>query len=43
MRRALYEQLNRQLEQAVAMEDFESAAVLRDQLRHLNTMEGGEG
>ena len=42
-RRALYEQLNRQLEQAVAMEDFESAAVLRDQLRHLNTMEGGEG
>ena len=41
-RRTVYERLTRQLEQAVAMEDFETAAVLRDQLRHLNTMEGGE-
>ena len=41
-RRSLYDQLNRQLEQAVAIEDFESAAVLRDQLRHLSSMEGGE-
>ncbi len=42
-RRALYDRLSRQLEQAVAIEDFESAAVLRDQLRHLNNGEGGEG
>lgn len=42
-RRSLYERLNRQLEQAVAVEDFETAAVLRDQLRQLNAAEGGEG
>ncbi len=42
-RRAVYDRLSRQLEQAVAMEDFESAAILRDQLRHLNHQEGGEG
>lgn len=41
-RRAVYDRLTRQLEQAVAMEDFESAAVLRDQLRHLSNAEGGE-
>ena len=41
-RRTLYDRLTRQLEQAVAVEDFESAAVLRDQLRRLNAMEGGE-
>ncbi len=43
-RRALVERLNRQLEQAVSVEDFESAAVLRDQLRHLQQKqkEGGE-
>ncbi len=35
-RRSLYERLSRQLEQAVAAEDYESAAVLRDQLRRLN-------
>ena len=42
-RRAVYDRLSRQLEQAVAVEDFETAAVLRDQLRHLSTLEGGEG
>lgn len=42
-RRTIYDRLSRQLEQAVAVEDFESAAVLRDQLRHLSAMEGGEG
>lgn len=41
-RRAVYDRLSRQLEQAVAVEDFETAAVLRDQLRHLSTLEGGE-
>ena len=41
-RRTLYDHLTRQLEQAVAMEDFESAAVLRDQLRQLSHTEGGE-
>lgn len=41
-RRAVYDQLSRQLEQAVAVEDFESAAILRDQLRHLSSLEGGE-
>lgn len=41
-RRTIYDRLSRQLEQAVAVEDFESAAVLRDQLRHLSAMEGGE-
>ena len=41
-RRSRYESLNRQLEQAVAVEDFETAAILRDQLRQLNNMEGGE-
>lgn len=40
-RRAAWERLSRQLEQAVAVEDFESAAQLRDQLRRLQT-EGGE-
>ncbi len=40
-RRALYDRLSRQLEQAVSVEDFETAAILRDQLRHLNTLEGG--
>ena len=42
-RRAVYDRLTRQLEQAVAMEDFETAAILRDQLRHLSNAEGGEG
>ncbi len=42
-RRAVYDRLTRQLEQAVAMEDFETAAVLRDQLKHLSSLEGGEG
>lgn len=41
-RRSMYEQLTRHLEAAVAVEDFETAAVIRDQLRRLNT-EGGEG
>ncbi len=41
-RRTLYDRLTRQLEQAVSVEDFESAAVLRDQLRHLQIREGGE-
>ena len=41
-RRAVYDRLSRQLEQAVAMEDFETAAVLRDQLRQLSNAEGGE-
>ena len=41
-RRALYDRLSRQLEQAVAMEDFETAAVLRDQLRQLSHAEGGD-
>ena len=41
-RRVVYERLSRQLEQAVAMEDFETAAVLRDQLRQLRNAEGGE-
>ena len=40
-RRDVYDRLTRQLEQAVAREDFESAAILRDQLRKLNTPEGG--
>ena len=40
-RRAAYDRLTRQLEQAVAVEDFETAAILRDQLRRLNTPEGG--
>lgn len=39
--RAAYDRLNRQLEQAVAVEDFETAAVLRDQLRQLGAVEGG--
>ncbi len=42
-RRTVYERLSRQLEQAVAMEDFETAAILRDQIRRLNNSEGGEG
>lgn len=42
-RRTVYERLSRQLEQAVAVEDFETAAILRDQLRHLGSMEGGQG
>ncbi len=42
-RRAVYDRLTRQMEQAVAMEDFETAAILRDQLRHLSQTEGGEG
>lgn len=41
-RRTVYDRLSRQLEQAVAVEDFETAAILRDQLRHLSAMEGGE-
>ena len=41
-RRAVYDRLTRQLEQAVAVEDFETAAILRDQLRHLSHAEGGE-
>lgn len=41
-RRAVCDRLSRQLEQAVAMEDFETAAVLRDQLRQLGSPEGGE-
>ena len=42
-RRALHDNLTRQLAQAVSLEDFETAALLRDQLRRLNTPEGGEG
>ena len=42
-RRTTYDHLSRQLEQAVAMEDFETAAILRDQLRNLTNAEGGEG
>ena len=42
-RRAVYDRLSRQLEQAVAMEDFETAAILRDQLRSLANAEGGDG
>ena len=41
-RRDVYERLSRQLEQAVAMEDFETAAILRDQLRSLANAERGE-
>ena len=41
-RRAVYDRLTRQLEQAVATEDFETAAILRDQLRQLSNAEGGE-
>lgn len=41
-RRSVYDRLSRQLEQAIAMEDFESAAVLRDQLRQISATEGGE-
>ncbi len=41
-RRAAYDRLSRQLEQAVAVEDFETAAILRDQLQRLNAREGGE-
>ena len=40
-RRMMYDRLIRQMEEAVEVEDFESAAVLRDQLRHLNTLEEG--
>ena len=42
-RRALHDTLTRQLAQAIQLEDFETAAQLRDQLRRLNTPEGGEG
>ncbi len=42
-RRALHDTLTRQLAQAIQLEDFETAATLRDQLRRLNTPEGGEG
>lgn len=41
-RRDVYDRLTRQLEQAVAVEDFETAAILRDQLKHLSNAEGGE-
>ena len=41
-RRDAYDRLTRQLEQAVAVEDFETAAILRDQLKHLSNAEGGE-
>ena len=41
-RRVAYDRLTRQLEQAVAVEDFETAALLRDQLRQLSNAEGGE-
>ena len=40
-RRAVYDRLTRQLEQAVAAENFETAAILRDQLKHLADQEGG--
>lgn len=39
-RRAAYERLTRQMEAAVAREDYESAAIIRDQLRKLE-QEGG--
>lgn len=42
MHRKQVEDLNRQLEMAVQVEDYESAAMIRDQLRLLN-QEGGEG
>ena len=41
-RRDLYDRLTRQLEQAVSVEDFETAAILRDQIRQLNRAEGGD-
>lgn len=37
------EQLRREMEVAVACEDFEQAATLRDELRALNTIEEGGG
>lgn len=40
--RSEQEELTRQMEQAVAMEDFETAAVLRDRLRALMEKEGGQ-
>ena len=41
-RRAAYERLNRQLEAAVAREDYESAALIRDQLRKMEQEGGGD-
>lgn len=41
VRRTAYERLSRHLEAAIAVEDYETAAVIRDQLRRMNT-EGGE-
>lgn len=43
-RRTQYDRLTRQLEAAVAVEDYETAAVIRDQIRRLNQQEqeGGE-
>ena len=40
-RRTTYERISRHLEAAVAVEDYETAALLRDQLRRLSA-EGGE-
>lgn len=44
-RRAQYERLTRHLEAAVAVEDYETAAVIRDQIRRLNqeSQEGSVG
>lgn len=39
--RSEQEELTRQMEQAVAMEDFETAAILRDRLKALAEKEGG--
>lgn len=41
-RRSAYERLTRHLEAAVACEDYETAAVIRDQLRRMDQEGGGE-
>lgn len=44
-RRSQYDHLTRHLEAAIAVEDYETAAVIRDQIRRLNqeSQEGGDG
>lgn len=42
LKRSRQEELTRQMEQAVALEDFETAAQLRDQLKALAAQEGQE-
>ena len=41
-RRSVYERLTHQLETAVAQEDYETAAVIRDQLRSMDQEGGGK-